>query len=226
MTFLVNTSFRRARARRGPGLPRRARRAVGGRDDQRCPSPGAGAPRSAACRRPSRRRAAPRGAADEYLQRMRETGDPAYYTRAESLLRGVLARDPDNADALVALGGLALSRHDFRGGLALARRADAGLSALPVRGRRARRARTLRRGAARAAAAREPQAEPLHLRAGLVLARAPRRPAAGRRARWRWPPRPAGRRPRTRPPSTCCAATSRWCEGGRARRARRTHAPW
>ena len=70
--------------------------------------------------------------AGEYLQRVRETGDPAFYARAETLLRGVLARDPDNADALVALGGLALSRHDFRGGLALARRADAGLAALPV----------------------------------------------------------------------------------------------
>ena len=70
--------------------------------------------------------------AGEYLQRVRETGDPAFYARAESLLRGVLARDASNADALVALGGLALSRHDFRGGLELARRADAGLAALPV----------------------------------------------------------------------------------------------
>ncbi len=70
--------------------------------------------------------------AGEYLQRVRETGDPGFYARAETLLRGVLARDRDNADALVALGGLALSRHDFRGGLTLARRADAGLAALPV----------------------------------------------------------------------------------------------
>ena len=85
--------------------------------------------------------------AGEYLQRVRETGDAAFYARAETLLRGVLARDPDNADALVALGGLALSRHDFRGGLALARRADAGLVGAAGRGRRARRARPLRRGA-------------------------------------------------------------------------------
>jgi tetratricopeptide (TPR) repeat protein len=70
--------------------------------------------------------------AGEYLQRVRETGDPAFYGRAETLLRGVLARDPHNADALVALGGLALSRHDFRGGLRLARRSRAGLAALPV----------------------------------------------------------------------------------------------
>ena len=76
---------------------------------------------------------APRVAlAGEYLQRVRETGDVAFYQRAELLLRGVLAREPRNADALVALGGLALSRHDFAGGLRLARRSQAGLAALPV----------------------------------------------------------------------------------------------
>jgi tetratricopeptide (TPR) repeat protein len=76
---------------------------------------------------------APRVAlAGEYLQRVRETGDVAFYQRAEMLLRGVLAREPRNADALVALGGLALSRHDFAGGLRLARRSRAGLAALPV----------------------------------------------------------------------------------------------
>jgi len=77
--------------------------------------------------------AAPRVAlAGEYLQRVRETGDVAFYQRADLLLRGVLAREPRNADALVALGGLALSRHDFAGGLRLARRSQAGLAALPV----------------------------------------------------------------------------------------------
>src|SRR3954469_12201993 len=76
---------------------------------------------------------APRVAlAGEYLQRVRETGDVAVYQRAELLLRGVLAREPRNADALVALGGLALSRHDFAGGLGLAHRSQAGLAALPV----------------------------------------------------------------------------------------------
>jgi tetratricopeptide (TPR) repeat protein len=77
--------------------------------------------------------AAPRVAlAGEYLQRVRETGDVAFYQRADALLRGVLARSPGNADALVGLGGLALSRHDFRGGLRLARESHAGLSALPT----------------------------------------------------------------------------------------------
>jgi tetratricopeptide (TPR) repeat protein len=76
---------------------------------------------------------APRVAlAGEYLQRVRETGDVAFYQRAEVLLRAVLAREPRNADALVALGGLALSRHDFAGGLRLARRSQGGLAALPV----------------------------------------------------------------------------------------------
>jgi tetratricopeptide (TPR) repeat protein len=77
--------------------------------------------------------AAPRVAlASAYLQRVRDTGDPAFYERAEALLRGVLAREPRNADALVESAALALARHDFRGGLELARRSRAGLAALPV----------------------------------------------------------------------------------------------
>ena len=66
---------------------------------------------------------------------MRETGDPGLYGRADALLRGVLAREPRNAGALVERAGLALSRHDFRLGLELARRAQrlepAGVAALP-----------------------------------------------------------------------------------------------
>jgi pentatricopeptide repeat protein len=76
-------------------------------------------------------RAAPRDAgprvelAAAYLQRARETGDPGFYDRADGLLRAALARRPGDPDALVASAGLALSRHDFRSGLALARRARA-----------------------------------------------------------------------------------------------------
>jgi tetratricopeptide (TPR) repeat protein len=58
-----------------------------------------------------------------YLQRVRETGDPSLYGRADALLRGVIAREPRDAAATVELAGLALSRHDFRLGLTLARRA-------------------------------------------------------------------------------------------------------
>jgi tetratricopeptide (TPR) repeat protein len=76
-------------------------------------------------------RAAPRaiGArielAGAYLQKARESGDPGYYTRADGLLRAVRAERPGQPDALVASASLAHSRHDFRGGLALARRAHA-----------------------------------------------------------------------------------------------------
>ena len=110
-------SAARARVRRGQPA---AGSATTSRASRRpCAGPGAAAAR--ASRWPS-----------EYLQRVRETGDPAFYARAEALLRDVLAREPRNADALVGPAALALSRHDFRGGLALARRADAGLAALPV----------------------------------------------------------------------------------------------
>ena len=63
--------------------------------------------------------------ASAYLQKARETGDLAYQARAETLLRRALARDPRDAGAVVELGTLAASRHDFRRALALARRARA-----------------------------------------------------------------------------------------------------
>jgi len=63
--------------------------------------------------------------AGAYLERARETGDPTFYARAETLLRAALARRPREPGALVASAELALSRHDFRGALALARRARA-----------------------------------------------------------------------------------------------------
>jgi tetratricopeptide (TPR) repeat protein len=61
--------------------------------------------------------------ASAYLQRARETGDLAYHARAEALLQRALARDPRDAGAVVELGTLAASRHDFRRALGLARRA-------------------------------------------------------------------------------------------------------
>jgi tetratricopeptide (TPR) repeat protein len=57
-------------------------------------------------------------------QRARETGDAAFYTRAEAALRGALALDPDNVEATLGLGSVALSRHRFRDALALGRRAQ------------------------------------------------------------------------------------------------------
>ncbi|HEX9269960.1 MAG TPA: tetratricopeptide repeat protein [Candidatus Limnocylindria bacterium] len=48
-----------------------------------------------------------------YLQRVRETGDPTLYPRAEVALRRALELDGDDFRTLAALGTLALSRHQF-----------------------------------------------------------------------------------------------------------------
>jgi len=53
--------------------------------------------------------------AQAYLQKVRETGDASFYSRAD----GVLAKAGHGADATVVAGELALARHDFRGALAL-----------------------------------------------------------------------------------------------------------
>jgi tetratricopeptide (TPR) repeat protein len=63
--------------------------------------------------------------AGAYLQKVRETGDASFYTRADTLLRGALARHPRDQAALVQAATLAAGRHDFRGALAIARRAQA-----------------------------------------------------------------------------------------------------
>jgi tetratricopeptide (TPR) repeat protein len=51
------------------------------------------------------------------LQKVRETADPTWYPKAEGLLQDVLTRDPENAEAMAWMGGLALSRHQFSAGL-------------------------------------------------------------------------------------------------------------
>ena len=61
--------------------------------------------------------------AQAYLLRVRESGDPGYYSRADDLLRKSLAARPDDVEALVAAGNLALARHDFEGALQLGQRA-------------------------------------------------------------------------------------------------------
>jgi tetratricopeptide (TPR) repeat protein len=55
-----------------------------------------------------------------YLQRVRDTGDPSYYTRAEGVLR-----NPKTPEGLATAGELALARHDFSGALKLGARAGA-----------------------------------------------------------------------------------------------------
>lgn len=58
-----------------------------------------------------------------YLQRARETGDPTQYGSAERALDAALELDPNNVDALVGAGVLALARHDFAEALELGERA-------------------------------------------------------------------------------------------------------
>ena len=58
-----------------------------------------------------------------FLQKARESGDPAYYPRAEAALTEALALDAEDADNYVGLGSLALARHNFEEGLRLGERA-------------------------------------------------------------------------------------------------------
>src|SRR5580765_622138 len=60
-----------------------------------------------------------------YQQRARETGDPTYYTKSDEVLSRALRLAPRDLIATSGLGSLALSRHRFRGALALGRRARA-----------------------------------------------------------------------------------------------------
>lgn len=59
----------------------------------------------------------------EEQQAARRTGEPVHYTRSERHLRRALQQDPKDVHALIGLASLANTRHDFRQGLALARRA-------------------------------------------------------------------------------------------------------
>lgn len=59
-----------------------------------------------------------------YYQRVRETGDFSFYTRAQGVLNTALRLDPRSSRALVGLATVALARHDFRAGLAYAERAQ------------------------------------------------------------------------------------------------------
>lgn len=58
-----------------------------------------------------------------YLQLARETGDPANYGRAAEVLDRALELDPDNLQALIGQGSLALSRHEFAVALEVGERA-------------------------------------------------------------------------------------------------------
>jgi tetratricopeptide (TPR) repeat protein len=59
------------------------------------------------------------------LQRVRETADPTLYPRAEAAFAEALKRDPQQFDALLGEGSLALSRHQFADALRWGERASA-----------------------------------------------------------------------------------------------------
>jgi tetratricopeptide (TPR) repeat protein len=59
-----------------------------------------------------------------YLQKARETGDPTYYAKADQVLQEALIRTPQDSDTLIALGTLALARHQFSQALALGQQAS------------------------------------------------------------------------------------------------------
>src|SRR3954471_11813139 len=61
--------------------------------------------------------------AQAYLQKVRETGDASFYTRADALLASALRLNRRSPDATVVAGTLALARHDFASALELVRRA-------------------------------------------------------------------------------------------------------
>jgi tetratricopeptide (TPR) repeat protein len=58
-----------------------------------------------------------------YVQKARESGDPSYYSKAVGIFDGALQRDPNNVEALIGKGQLALAQHQFRLALALGERA-------------------------------------------------------------------------------------------------------
>jgi tetratricopeptide (TPR) repeat protein len=74
--------------------------------------------------------------AGAYLQKVRETGDPSYYVRADGVLARALSRGPDDPAELVTAATLAAGRHDFAGALQLAERARAAapdsIAAYPI----------------------------------------------------------------------------------------------
>ena len=55
--------------------------------------------------------------ADAYLQKVRETGDAGFYTRAAGVLAAAHRRAPNESAVATGLGTLALARHDFRAAL-------------------------------------------------------------------------------------------------------------
>jgi tetratricopeptide (TPR) repeat protein len=60
---------------------------------------------------------------DAYMQKVRETGDASYYTRASGVYATALGLNPRDPAAVTGAGTLALARHDFKAGLGYGQRA-------------------------------------------------------------------------------------------------------
>lgn len=58
-----------------------------------------------------------------YLQKARETADPAYYSKADALLDSALKQDTSHLESLIGKGSLALARHQFQEALTLGEQA-------------------------------------------------------------------------------------------------------
>jgi pentatricopeptide repeat protein len=58
-----------------------------------------------------------------YLQRARESGDPAYYSKAEILFERALKRVPGSVDAMLGKASLLMARHEFHKARDLANKA-------------------------------------------------------------------------------------------------------
>lgn len=65
------------------------------------------------------------------LQLARETGDPVHYARAEEAFQRAGEIDPENVEALIGIGTLALAKHDFAGALELGEQALALNDTIP-----------------------------------------------------------------------------------------------
>ena len=60
-----------------------------------------------------------------YMQKVRDTGDPSFYAKAQAVLDEALKRDPQNVEALIGAGTLANARHEFGEALQLGEQAKA-----------------------------------------------------------------------------------------------------
>jgi tetratricopeptide (TPR) repeat protein len=60
-----------------------------------------------------------------YMQKVRDTGDPSFYAKAQAVLDEARKRDPQNVEALIGAGTLANARHQFREALQLGEQARA-----------------------------------------------------------------------------------------------------